>query len=155
VDVSASDYTTITTSRSVAEQIWQVIRAIFGMDSTGHLAGVYWQAFVLNILLFVPMGYLVLLWMIDGDSILYSAVNTGSVDSSPVKKESITRKNLSHKAVVSILICIAVSTVIEIGQEITKLGMLDALDILANSIGGGAGVTLTLVWMRHSSARHA
>lgn len=86
VDVSASDYTTITTQRSVAELIWQVIRAIFGMDSTGHLAGVYWQAFVLNILLFVPMGYLVLLWLIDGAG-NSSAVNTGSVGGSPVKEE--------------------------------------------------------------------
>jgi hypothetical protein len=41
VDVTASDYGyAITTQRSVGESIWRIVKAIFGMDSSGHLASV-------------------------------------------------------------------------------------------------------------------
>lgn len=69
VDVAASDYGhTITTQRSMSESIWQLLKSIFEMDSSGHLASVPWQAFILNSYLFIPFGYLVLLWLFCGDS---------------------------------------------------------------------------------------
>lgn len=41
VDVSASDYGhAITTQRSLGESIWQLLKSIFGMDSSSHLASV-------------------------------------------------------------------------------------------------------------------
>ena len=64
VDVSASDYGhAVNTSKSVVEQIWSIIKAIFGTVASGHLAGTYTQAFVLNVLLMIPLGYLVCLWV--------------------------------------------------------------------------------------------
>lgn len=141
VDVSASDYGHAVVTMSTGEKIWKLLQAIFGMDSTGHLAGVYWQAFILNILLFVPMGYLVYLHFL-----------CESLDAiTPMEKdaeESITRKNLIHKAVWSLLICVITSVLIELLQGLTGLGMTDVLDVVANSIGGVGGVGLTLVWLR-------
>lgn len=68
VDVSASDYGHTAVTMSTGEKIWKLLQAIFGMDSSGHLAGVYWQAFILNSYLFVPLGFLVYLWLLCGDS---------------------------------------------------------------------------------------
>lgn len=116
------------------------------------------------------MGFLALLWKLNGDR-NSSHVNTGSdfpnpsvkdaefKGGSPVKEENrtiteqrtetrITRKNLIHKAVWSILICIITSVLIELLQGLTGLGMTDVNDVLANSIGGGGGVGITLVWLQ-------
>lgn len=79
VDVSADDYTSaITTQRSVGESIWRIVKAIFGMDSSGHLASVGWQAFILNSYLFIPLGFLVFLHFLCGDSSLSYAVKDKS-----------------------------------------------------------------------------
>lgn len=37
------------------------------MDASGHLASVGWQAAILNVLLMIPLGYLVLLHFLCGD----------------------------------------------------------------------------------------
>lgn len=164
INVTASDYGyAITTQRSVGESIWRIVKAIFGMDSSGHLAGVYWQAFILNSYLFIPLGYLVLLWLLCGDSTVpASSVGRGSRDvitdgdSSHVNEVATTsqseKRALAKIALRTEMICIATSLAIELLQKITDLGMFDINDILANSIGGAVGIFLTLVWMRkHTS----
>ena len=47
-DVAASDYTSNPVTMSTGEKIWQLIRAVFGMQANGNFAGNYTQAFVLN-----------------------------------------------------------------------------------------------------------
>lgn len=142
VDVSASDYTsTITTQRSVGESIWQLLKSIFGMDSSGHLAGVYWQAFILNSYLFIPLGFLVYLWLLCGDSTLSRA----SVAITGRRGESENR-TLAKIALKTIIIYIATSLAIEVTQEITTLGMFDITDIIANSIGSCIGIGVVWLW---------
>ena len=73
VDVSAADYASTPAPMSTAEKILQMLKAIFGMDASGHLAGVYWEAAILNVLLFVPLGYLVYLHFLCGDGDIASS----------------------------------------------------------------------------------
>jgi len=154
VDVSASDYGhAVNTTKSVAEQIWSILKAIFGMDASGHLAGVYWEAAILNVLLFVPLGYLVYLHFLCGDGDIASseegkageAVSTG-VDKDVKDEEPCVEsvRSVEKKGITTILICIAVSICIELLQGITGLGMTDINDVIANTVGGSVGVGM--VW---------
>lgn len=147
VDVAASDYGhTITTQRSVGESIWRIVKAIFGMDSSGYLAGVYWQASLLNILLFVPLGYLVLLHFLCGDT--KTAVSSDSSDCrvNEVATTSQSEKRTLAKTVLRTeMVCIDTSLAIELLQKITTLGMFDINDLLANSIGSCIGIGM--VWL--------
>ena len=150
VDVSADDYGhTITTQRSVGENIWKLLKSIFGMDSSGHLASVGWQAFILNSYLFIPLGFLVYLWMICGDlSVLGSSVGRETRDVNAAEP-SITeerRRAVKTIALRSLVICVATSLVIEVTQEITTLGMFDITDIIANSIGSCIGIGVVWLW---------
>lgn len=146
VEVSASDYGhTLTTSKSVAEKIWSIIKAIFGMDASGHLAGIYWQAVVLNVLLFVPLGYLVLLHFLygDGDTASSEEGKAGEATDKATTERSV-EKSCVKKSISAILICIAVSICIELLQGLTGLGMTDINDVIANALGGSMGVAM--VW---------
>ena len=58
VNVSADDYDHTAMTLTTGEKILQVLRVIFGMQSNGNLAGNYRDAFVLNVLLMIPLGYL-------------------------------------------------------------------------------------------------
>lgn len=80
VDVAASDYGHTAVTISTGEKVVQLLKGIFGMQANGNLVVNYTQAFVHNCLLFVPMGYWVLLWMIEGDR-SSSTVNTATPDS--------------------------------------------------------------------------
>lgn len=153
VDVAASDYGhAITTQRSVGESIWRIVKAIFGMDSSGYLAGVYWQASLLNILLFVPLGYLVLLHFLCGDT-----KTVGSSDSSDCRVNEVATTSQSEKRTLAKIafrtemICIATSFVIEVTQKITKLGMFDINDLIANSIGSCIGIGMVWLWQHFRS----
>lgn len=117
VDVSADDCGHTSVTISTGEKIWQLLRAIFGMQPNGNLAGNYREAFVLNCLLFVPLGYLCLLWMICGSSSLSYAVNdkSTSVATTEGRGESESR-TLANTVLKSILICVATSLLIEITQ---------------------------------------
>lgn len=159
VDVVASDYTSsLITQRSVGEKVLQLLKLIFGMQPNGNFAGNYREAFVLNVLLMIPLGYLVLLHFLCGDaktSVSPEGTEARDVitddDASHVKDTAATEARkayLANNALKSILICIITSFVIEITQEISGLGMFDINDLLANTIGGGMGIFLTLVWMR-------
>lgn len=159
VDVAASDYgDAITTQRNVGESIWRLMKSIFGMDCSGHLAGVYRQAFILNSYLFIPLGFLVYLWLLCGDSIVPASLVgretrdvTTDGDSSCVNEVEATEESrtLANTVLKSILICVAISFLIEITQEISGLGMFDINDILANSLGGGVGVVLVISYVRY------
>lgn len=158
VDVSASDYGhAVNTSKSVAEKIWSIIKAIFGMDASGHLASVGWQAAILNVLLRIPLGYLVLLHFLCGDEDTASpeegkageAVST-SVDKAVKDEEPCVEsvRSVEKKGITTILICIAVSICIELLQGLTGLGMTDINDVIANTIGSCIGVGM--VWVHFS-----
>lgn len=151
VNVSAADYTSNPVPMSTGEKILQLLKSIFGMQANGNLAGNYAQAFVLNCLLFVPMGYLVYLHFLCGDktlsSLMNDAVTTGS-DKITRERSTPEKRKLKRAAWSSILICIATSITIELLQGLTHLGTTDLLDILANTIGGGVGIFITLVWMK-------
>lgn len=158
VDVSASDYGhAVNTSKSVVEQIWSILKAIFGMQTNGNLAGNYTQAFVLNVLLMIPLGYLVCLWLLDGDTDSPEArdamaTGTGSssvkADGPCLKEKRSVEKNRVKKGITTILICVATSITIELLQGITGLGMTDINDVIANTLGGCVGVGM--VWVHIS-----
>lgn len=121
------------------------------MNASGHLAGVYWEAVVLNVFLMIPLEYLVLLHFLCGDEDTASpeegkageAVIT-DCDSSRVNaaESSTTAENrtFSKNALRKEMICIITSLAIEVTREITKMGMFDINDILANSIGSCIGI---------------
>ena len=132
VDVSASDYGHTDVTMSTGEKIWKLLQAIFGMQANGNLAGNYTQAFVLNVLLMIPLGYLVCLWLLDGDIASSEEGKAGEAVSTGVDKdvkdeepcvESV--RSVEKKGITTILICIAVSICIELLQGITGLGMTD------------------------------
>lgn len=156
VDVSASDYGhAVNTSKSVVEQIWSILIAIFGMQVNGNLAGNYTQAFVLNVLLMIPLGYLVCLWLLDGDNTSSEEGKAGEAVSTSVDKavkdeepcvESV--RSVEKKGITTILICNAVSICIELLQGLTGLGMTDINDVISNTLGGCVGVGM--VWVHIS-----
>lgn len=115
------------------------------MDASGHLAGVYWEAVVLNVLLFVPLGYLVLLHFLcgEGDTASSEEGKAGEATDKATTERSVEKKSIS-----AILICIAVSICIELLQGITGLGMTDINDVIANALGGCVGVGM--VWVHIS-----
>lgn len=144
VDVSADDYShTITAQRSTFQQILNTVREIFGIDSSGHLASVGWQAFILNSYLFIPLGFLVYLWMICGDSSVL-----GSLVGRAVKEEATSKRRsyLAKTALRTEMVCIATSLAIELLQKTTTLGMFDINDLLANSIGSCIGIGMVWLW---------
>lgn len=157
VDVSASDYGHTDVTMSTGEKIWKLLQAIFGMQANGNLAGNYTQAFVLNVLLMIPLGYLVCLWLLDGDiasSEARDAMATGTGSSSVkadgpcLKEKRSVEKNRVKKGITTILICVATSITIELLQGITGLGMTDINDVIANTLGGCVGVGM--VWVHIS-----
>ena len=157
VTVFASDYGHAAETLTTVEKVLQLLRAIFGMQANGNLAGNYREAFVLNCLLFVPLGYLCLLWMICGDSsVLGSPRGTEARhvitdgNSLHVNDAVATSKRRSYLAKIALrteMICIATFLTIELLPKITNLGMFDINDLFANSIGGGVGIFITLVWI--------
>ena len=92
--------------------------AIFGPQPDGTLAGEgVVRAMTFNALLFVPMGYLILLWF----------------------------RSLRKNPWLVVGICIAVSVGIELFQEWTGLGMADWKDVVSNALGGAVGVLIVKV----------
>ena len=132
----------------MGEKVLQLLRAIFGMQPNGNLAGNYREAFVLNVLLFVPLGYLVCLWLPSSEARDAMATGTGSssvkADGPCLKEKRSVEKNRVKKGITTILICVATSITIELLQGITGLGMTDINDVIANTLGGCVGVGM--VW---------
>ncbi|MGN0132770.1 MAG: VanZ family protein [Lachnospiraceae bacterium] len=83
----------------------------------------YGQAFILNVMLFVPMGYLLLL-------------------SFPQLREK------RHGRVHAVLISAMVSMIIESLREITSLGMTDWKDVVGNTLGAVVGVGMVKFHLR-------
>lgn len=109
-------------------QHWWVNAAyeIFRMKTSS-----YKEAFILNIMLFVPMGYLL--------PSIQAMRGTGP------DRQSGEGKGMSRWLWQTILICSAVSMCIEILQQLTGFGMFDINDWIANSIGATIGVVLLRV----------
>ena len=114
----ASDSTITTTpvkELSFAERLIEAVIAIFGPQPDGTLAGDgVVRAMTFNALLFMPMGYLLLLWF----------------------------RSLRKNPWLSVGICTAVSVGIELLQEWTGLGMADWKDVVSNALGGAVGVLI-------------
>ena len=111
---------------NVFERIGRVLIAIIGSQPDGTLAGGGWfPALVFNALLFVPMGYLLLLWF----------------------------RRLRKNTWLAVGICMVVSVGIELLQEWTGLGMADWKDVLANVLGGAVGVLIAKAFAVRSSSR--
>lgn len=107
--------TTPITELSLAERLIEAVIAIFGPQPDGTLAGEgVVKAVTFNALMFVPMGYLLLLWF--------------------------RRPRKNPWLVVGI--CTAVSVGIELLQERTGLGMADWKDVVSNALGGAVGVLI-------------
>ena len=125
----AADSTIITTpviELSFADSLIEAVIAIFGPQPDGTLAGEgVVSAMTFNALLFVPMGYLLLLWFCR------------------------LRKNPRP----AVGICTAVSVGIELLQEWTGLGMADWKDVLSNALGGTVGVLIVKAFAVRSSSR--
>jgi hypothetical protein len=113
------DDTVVTTPAAAptfTEQVLKLIRAIFGSQPDGTLAGGgVAKAMAFNGLLFIPLGYLLLLWI-------------------PVLRQK------RSGWVAAVLITAGVSIAVELTQAITGLGMADSLDTVANLIGGVIGI---------------
>ena len=107
-------------------QVGRLIVSVFGSQPDGTLAGGGWfPALVFNALLFVPMGYLLLLWF----------------------------RRLRKNTWLAVGICMVVSVGIELLQEWTGLGMADWKDVLANVLGGAVGVLIAKAFAVRSSSR--
>lgn len=106
----------------------QLIKTIFGSQPDGTLAGGgVGKAMVFNVMLFVPLGYLILLWI------------------SQLRKSR-------HGRVAAALICMGVSIIIEAVQSITGLGMADIKDVFSNTLGGLIGVLMVMGYERRKRA---
>ena len=117
--------TTPATELSFAERLIELVIAIFGPQPDGTLAGEgVVRAMTFNALLFVPMGYLLLLWF----------------------------RRLRKNPWLAVGICTAVSVGIELLQEWTGLGMADWKDVLSNALGGVAGVLIVKAFAVRSSS---
>lgn len=128
--VPVAAHSTITTTPvielSFAESLIEAVIAIFGPQPDGTLAGDgVVRAMTFNALLFMPMGYLLLLWF----------------------------RRLRKKPWFAVGICTAVSVGIELLQEWTGLGMADWKNVLSNALGGVAGVLIVKAFAVRSSSR--
>lgn len=100
------------------EKTIKIVLDIFSIQPDGTLAGDgVVRAMTFNALLFVPMGYLLLLWF----------------------------RRLRKNPWLAVGICTAVSVGIELLQEWTGLGMADWKDVLSNALVGVAGVLIVKV----------
>lgn len=117
----------VVSTAPVIQQHWWVNAAyeIFRMKTSS-----YHEAFILNIMLFVPMGYLLMGSRCAGKN-----------------KRCVVKNNRWWK---TILICSAVSMCIEVLQEVTGFGMFDINDWVANTIGAAIGVAM----MQIRASRH-
>lgn len=117
----AADSTITTTSAtepSLAERLIEAVVAIFGSQPDGTLAGEgVVKAITFNAMLFVPMGYVLLLWF----------------------------RRLRKRSWLAVVICTVVSVSIELLQEWTGLGMADWKDVVSNALGGAVGVLILKV----------
>ena len=117
--------TTPVTELSFAESWIEAVIAILGPQPDGTLAGDgVVRAMTFNALLFVPMGYLLLLWF----------------------------RRLRKNPWLAVGICTAVSVGIELLQEWAGLGMADWKDVLSNALGGAAGVLIVRAFAVRSSS---
>lgn len=115
-------------STHVVQQPWYVkaLYEIFRMKTSS-----YKEAFILNIMLFVPMGYLV-------PALLH--------------RHAGEKGSAVHRWLWTVLICSAMSITIEILQQLTGFGMFDWNDWIANSIGGCVGVVILIAYQKITKA---
>lgn len=147
---AAADDTGLTqqmvSSPSLTEQIWKAVVAIFGSQPDGTLAGGgIFRAIVMNCLLFVPCGYLLMLWMRPSHSENCEGKCENRREVTMRGKE---RQKISGR-ITAVVIALALSITIELLQEITGLGMADWKDVLGNVAGAAVGVLMVLLYDRH------
>jgi len=130
MELATTTEAVVATSAPVVQHWWvNAAYEIFRMKTSS-----YHEAFILNIMLFVPMGYLLM------------GSRKGEECADKSKRRADESKRKSRQWWKTILICSAVSLTIEILQQLTGFGMFDLNDWGANSIGAGIGVIL--LWAR-------
>lgn len=123
--VYGSDTAPVETAEpTVAQQIWKAVATIFGSQPDGTLAGGgVFISTLFNCLLFIPLGFLLLLWI-------------------PKLREK--RKG----RIAAVAVCLLLSVVIECVQEVTGLGMADWKDVISNTLGAAVGVGMVMMYDR-------
>lgn len=123
--IHAEDVSQPVTGSGGNNNVFMILKLIFGFQPDGNLEDNYIHAFVLNVMLFVPLGYLILLWLIRYHE---NHMHTGK------------------KVILTLLSVCITSFCIECLQEITSLGMFDRMDLLANTTGGVIGICMVLLY---------
>lgn len=128
--------------------IWQtvgkLIVEIFGLQPDGTLAGgVVIRSLVFNILLFIPCGYLIALWLLH------------LVQIRSEKRDKRDKQGRERRCgrIVAVAICTVVSILIELLQSLTGLGMADIKDVIGNCIGSVIGVVMAMLYEWKKAAR--
>jgi glycopeptide antibiotics resistance protein len=122
--VSATTSVVISKPAPAVKQSWYIkaLYEIFRMKTNS-----YHEAFILNIMLFVPMGYLI-------PALLH--------------RHAGEKGSAVHRWLWTVLICSAVSITIEILQQLTGFGMFDWNDWIANTVGSLLGVLVLYAYQR-------
>ena len=95
---------------------------LWSYTSYGH-----WKQIVLNICLFIPLGYSLALVF------------------------SISR----HPRLWPILLALLVSAIVEAAQFLTYRGMLDVDDLISNGLGAAVGLLIYIILKKHKQGVHA
>lgn len=135
-----------TTAPSTADKIGQVVVEIFGLQPDGTLAGGgVGPALFFNAMLFIPLGYLVLIWLLQ-------LVQIRSEKRDKQDKQGPWREGQCSR-ITAVAICTVVSILIELLQSLTGLGIADVKDVIGNCIGSVIGVVMVMLYERKRAAR--
>ena len=127
MEVASTADAVVSTSTPVVQHWWvNAAYEIFRMKTSS-----YKEAFILNIMLFVPMGYLV-------PALLH--------------RHAGEKGSAVHRWLWTVLICSAMSITIEILQQLTGFGMFDWNDWIANTVGSLLGVLVLWTYQKITTA---
>lgn len=128
MELATTTEAVVATSAPIVQH-WYVraLYEIFRMKTSS-----YKEAFILNIMLFVPMGYLIRGTGTKSDR--HRGEETGTIHSEG--------SSVAHRWWIAILICSDVSITIEILQQLTGFGMFDWNDWIVNTVGAVIGVIM-------------
>ena len=131
MELAATTEAVVANSTPVVQHWWvNAAYEIFRMKTSS-----YHEAFILNIMLFVPMGYLL-----------------PTIRTNHKGEQESTANGWGMHWWSSVLICSAASMCIEILQQLTGFGMFDWNDWIANSIGGCVGVVILIAYQKITKA---
>lgn len=110
----------------VATSLPYVLERVLDLLVTDYSPASYGGSFFLNVLLFVPFGFLVFAW----EKQLWVKMEG--------RKRSLMWKRTARAAAYGLLASLLIETI----QKMTGLGVFDGLDLVANAAGAAAGALL-------------